>query len=319
MRPQDQILLHQWIDSQSNLPTITLALGENRENDPLSEFCNRLQAVSPDLKVKRDADELFPAPALIIGRHQNIAYQAVPEGKVLEPFLAALSASVAPIEPAAGSIGERLEQIKHPMQLKLYIARQCPHCPKAVGALLPLAASSPLVRLTIIDAQMFTKKSEADQVRSVPTLIMDDRFRWTGHVDVAEILKLGIERDPAGMSADSLKQILETGEAERAAAMMIEQSEVFPALVELLIHPRWSVRLGAMVTVEYLADEAPTLAADLAQTLWQRFENLPAQVQGDVVHVLSLSNSPSAHAYLQTIAKGAYDQIVVEAAKEALE
>jgi glutaredoxin len=318
MQPQDQRLIRKWIASQGDLPTITLALDENQDSASLSDFCNRLQAVSPDLKIKKDRDEPFTAPALIIGHHQNIAYQAVPEGKVLEPFLAALSNS-APVEPAAGSYQERLEQIKHPLQLRLYIARQCPHCPKAVGALLPLAASSPLVRLAIIDAQLFTEKAEADQVRSVPTLIMDDRFRWTGNVDVAEILKLGVERDPAGMSADSLRQILESGEAAHAAAMMVEQNEIFPALMELLIHPRWSVRLGAMVTVEYLADEAPGLAADLALSLWQRFENLPAQVQGDVVHVLSISRSPSAHAYLQAIVKGAYDQDVVEAAREALE
>ncbi|MEJ2038023.1 MAG: thioredoxin family protein [Desulfosarcinaceae bacterium] len=319
MTPQDQIILHRWMASRDNLPTIVLAPGEEQDGSALAEYCDQLQKQAPGLTVKKDTDESFQAPAIIIGPNRNIAFQAVPAGKLLEPFLSALSPADPPPDAPAGSGEKRLAQLRHPLQLKLYVAMQCPHCPKVVSALLPLAAASALVRLTVIDAQMFGRKAAADQVKSVPTLIMDDHYRWTGQVDTAEIVKLGIERDPSSMSADSLKQILEAGEAPRAAAMMMEQGKVFPALMDLLTHSHWSVRLGAMVTVEYLAEEAPDLTADLARSLWQRFEDLSDQVQGDVVHVLSLSPSPAAKAYLKSIAKGPYDQEVVEAAREALE
>jgi hypothetical protein len=319
MIPQDKTIVEKWKTMQNRPPTFILASNQDPPGLSLIEFCDALQALLPELKIKKDTDEPFQAPALIVGRNQNVAFQALPAGKILEPFLEAISTADTPSKPLPEKIASRLEQLSHPMQLKLYIAQQCPHCPQVVKKLLPLVQATALARLTIIDAQLFLDKSKGDQIRSVPTLILDDCFRWTGQVDLAEILELGVKRDPSAMSADSLKQILEAGEAPRAAGMMIEQATIFPALVDLLIHPRWSVRLGAMVTAEYLAEETPDLVAELAQILWRRFDRLPAQTQGDVVHVIGLLKSDATQNYLKSITAGDYDQEVIEAAREALE
>lgn len=138
-------------------------------------------------------------------------------------------------------------------------------------------------------------------------------------MDLKEILTLCVQRDPSQLSAASLRQLIEDGQAGRLAQMMIDANTLFPALVELLTHERWSVRLGAMVTAEYLADEAPPLALDLATRLWDRFADFTDPVKGDVLHVIGQVNSDITRGYLNSVLSGNYDESVKEAAAEALE
>jgi HEAT repeat protein len=150
-------------------------------------------------------------------------------------------------------------------------------------------------------------------------LILDDDLRWNGQIDIQEVIRQCIQRDPAKLSVASLRQLLENGEAPRAADLMITRNELFPALIDLIADERWSVRLGAMVTAEYLADQSPTLAARLLTPLSERFARLAEPVQGDVVHVLGQIRSDATAAFLKSVATGPYAESVREAAAEALE
>jgi hypothetical protein len=113
--------------------------------------------------------------------------------------------------------------------------------------------------------------------------------------------------------------MLESGEASRVADIMIAQQAVFPAFCELLVHERWSVRLGAMVAAEYLVEEDPLLAADLAAALISHFENASVQAQGDASYLMGLIRSPSALDHLRAVTCGPYDPMVKDAAAEALQ
>jgi HEAT repeat protein len=153
----------------------------------------------------------------------------------------------------------------------------------------------------------------------VPLLIVDDRYRWSGLPDIDEILTICLNRDPKVMSTDSLRRIIEAGDAGDAAQMMIDAGDIFPALIQLLTDEKWSVRLGAMVTVEYLADGAPELADSLIEPLWKDFAGHAPQVQGDVAHVLGSIGSQKAKLIIGEIVDGSFDEEVIEAAKEALD
>ena len=318
MTPQDTQSIQTWSSGIDILPRIVLASDKSDAGQQLSGFCDRLAALLPALKVKKDNDDPFRSPAILIGKDQNIAYQAVPGGKELPPFLEALSAAAGKGLSLDPGLAQQLKELSLPVMLKLYIAQQCPHCPLVAHQLVAIASANPNIRLAVIDAQLFERESQTDQIRSVPTVIMDDQLRWTGQVDTAEIVKLGTQRDPSKMSAASLRQILEAGDAPRAAQMMLDKKTIFPALVDLLVHPRWSVRLGAMVTVEYLAEDASDLASQLAELLWQRFDGLDEQIQGDVANALGLTQSAAARTYLNTVAAGPYGDDVKEAARDAL-
>ncbi len=297
---------------------IVLAQGKQAIGERLSLFCGQLQKEMPDVTIKRDSDIPFGDPVMVIGRHANIAYYTLPTGKFLPLFLDALDTGQEADLPSAGETETAASPLDLPAGLKLYVADQCPHCPGMLGQIQALANTTPMIRLQVINAALFPEMAQADKIKSVPTLILDDRFRWTGRVDAAEVLNICANRNPADLSADSLRQLIEDGQAAQVAEMMMESGQVFPALIDLLTHPRWSVRLGAMVTAEYLADESPALAIDLCRSLWQTFSDIAPQAQGDVTHIFGLIDDDTTRRYLQSIVGDDFEKAVREAAQEAL-
>jgi glutaredoxin len=315
MNSHDEQTIREWALRQTVVTTIMTARGQGAADAPLAAFCERFKALVPDVRVRNAPEESFRVPAMIIGRHANIAYQAVPEGKELPPFLEALSAAVAPELPQSE---KPLTAMVLPAELTLFISMQCPHCPHSVRQLTALAESSPRLRVSIVDGVLFDQEAKVHAIRSVPTLILDNRMRWVGRIDMDEVLNQCTRRDPADLSPGSLRQMLEAGDAGPAAALMVQNNKIFPALLELLMHERWSVRLGAMVTMEYLTDQAPLLAARAVKPLWERFSQASESVQGDVVHVLGQIDSEVAVFCLQQIAAGKFADSVKQAAAEEL-
>ena len=320
LTPQDEKMIREWpFPSSAPSPAVILASDSTENSHRMADFCDRLRSFLPRIKIKKETDIPFEKPAMIVGKHRNIAYQAAPAGKILRNFLTALTDDGSSPQNVDTPVEALLQKIDLPVLLKLYVAEQCPHCPGVMQQLQAMAVAHSNIRLIIIQADAFAASAQKDDVRSVPTLILDDQFRWTGPVDLHELLTLCIERNPADLSSASLRQIIEDGNAERVAEMMVNSGQVFPGLVNLLTHPRWSVRLGAMVTVEYLADQSPALAVRLSDLLWREFRDLPDQVQGDIVHVLGEIASPVNKERLHHIAGGTYEASVKATAAEVLE
>ena len=113
--------------------------------------------------------------------------------------------------------------------------------------------------------------------------------------------------------------MIEEGDAEGVAAMMMERGKIFPAFVELLIHPRWSVRLGAMVAFETLAEEGIELAGQVVDPLTAAFGNADDSVKGDILHVLGEARNQAALPFLKRVVDAGYDEEVRSAAQEAVE
>jgi hypothetical protein len=317
--PQDIEIIRKFHLQQDQAPVITLSAGTEAIGRQMSRFCDELRQLNPLIKLKKDSDIPFQEPVMVIGRHNNIAYHAVPTGKLLHLFLQALIEDSRKQEDELGEdLAHQLSQLNLPVALKSYVATQCPHCPDAVWRLQMLASGSSMIRLRIINAELFPEWTQADQIRSVPTIILDDQFRWSGNLQLKELLTMSLERDPSQLSSASLRQIIEDGDAQRVANMMVESGQVFTALVELLTHERWSVRLGAMVAAEYLADQAPSLALELSDQLWRCFSDIAEQTQGDVLHVIGQVKSQKTRSYLEKVISGSYGITVKEAAFEIL-
>lgn len=318
MTPHDIEIVRNHHFHDSSQAIITLSKGKGDIGEQLSRFCDELKLLVPHITVKKDSDISFKEPVMVVGRHKNIAYYAIPTGKILPLFIDALDNTGANEKGQTDDLEKALKHIDLPATLKLYVADLCPHCPQAIQQIQNLAAATPLMRLQIINAELFTEMAQIDQIRSVPTLVLDSQFRWTGQINPREIIKICTNRDPSQLSADSLRQLVEEGDAPRLATMMAQSDQIFPAFIELLTHQRWSVRLGAMVTAEYLADEVPELALALCRLLWDRFADFAPQIQGDVTHLFGLVDSDATRGHLKSIATGAYEGEVKEAAADVL-
>lgn len=290
---------------------------EHKLADRFEEFCAELSRLLPKLQIKKGQETPDSPPRILL--KSNLRYQAVPTGAELAPFLEAVKAHCANSIPISEDIKRHLDKNCLPAELALYIAPQCTYCPTVVRQLFPIPMASEQLQLTIIDVTLFPEMGQADDIRAVPTLLLDKQFRWIGSVPLEEMVDMIVTRDPLSLGAESLGQMLKNGDAGDLAAMMVKKGRIFPTFYELVTHEKWPVRLGAMVAVEEIVAKSPKLAIEMLNPLWDRFHSVADQVKGDILHVIGEIGSATAVKELGTVLNGAYDTEIKEAAKEALE
>ena len=287
------------------------------DDNRFREFCEGLSRSIPLVRIDSLASDPAVGPAIGVG--DRVVYRAIPEGREMEPFLQLLAARSTAAPDPPKSVRKAVDAITVPADIKVYISPECPFCPKAVAEILTAGIQCDRIRVTIIDGTLFPDLAAADAVRTVPTVILDDRFRWSGDTDTGEILRMMSERDPSTLGAASLTNMLGNGEAERVARMMLEADRIFPALIDLLIDERWPVRLGAMVTVEMLAESNRKLAARIIAPLWERFPEAPDPAKGDILHVFQETDCRGAENLFKSVVDGPYSEEVRAAAAEGIE
>lgn len=303
-----------WSTRYPGKTELRLVSTEDSRTAELKQFCELLAEYAPGIRIVTEtaaSDGELP----FIEIRQTLRYRAVPLGRELGPFLEALEAEGS--QPSV-LLKKYMDRIRIPIFLRLHIARQCPFCPETVRQILPLTGCGEMIRLTVVDAELFPEISAADQIRSVPTLVLDEIFRWTGAVRPEEIAQILADRDPACLRADSLEQMLKEGKAVRLAEMMGERGMIFPAFPDLLCHEKWPVRLGAMVVAETLAESSAHLLTGLTGPLWEKFAHADEKVRGDILYVIGISGSTEDISRLEEIQKGEVSADMREAAAEAI-
>lgn len=297
--------------------TIDLIESEHSNYAAFKEFCNNLSNLAPGVTVKKDRESLKEPPQIVI--RNRLRYQTIPAGHELQPFLEALTA-IGSDPPAIDETAKaRLKKDRLPATLTLFIAPQCTFCPAVVRQLIPLPLIDDKIQLVIIDGTLFPEIAEANKISAVPTLLLDEQFRWTGSVPLEEIINTINTRDPASLGAASLENILKEGQASHLTAMMLNDNKIYPAFYDLLIHHKWPVRLGAMVVMEEIAAQNPVMASEVIDFLWDRFHQLPDQVRGDILYMFGEIQDRRAVKWLEEVLGGEYTAEVKEAASEALE
>lgn len=312
-----------WNTRQTENTDINLVTAESSQLTELNRFCKELSRYAAKIKVTKidaqsDNSRHLKKPHIRV--NSSLDYYAVPLGKELEPFLAALNIDNTEI---LNSIKKKIESIDKTVNLDLYIARQCPFCPAIVKALLPLCTSKN-IHLNIIDAGFYPEISQADNIRSVPCLILNNEFqkeqhRWTGSFKIEEVLDFLTEVDPLNLSAESMEAMLNQGSAGQLAQMMIDKGRVFPKFLKLLASEKWSVRLGAMVTIETIIESDNNLVSDIIPDLWDIFSEADESVQGDILYIIGISGSSDNLAELKKLLKENYPDEVKDAAIEAVD
>jgi hypothetical protein len=184
---------------------------------------------------------------------------------------------------------------------------------------MPLASAGPRIRLTIIDAGLFPEAAEQRGIQAVPTLVLDGQYRWTGAIVLDEVITLLATRDPTAMGPAALERMLKDGDARRLARMMADRNTVFPALIKLLCHDQWPVRLGAMVAVEELDAMAPDLGRQAIDAVLDRFGAVSDQVKGDILFLCGEAGKRSLVPRIRAVLQAGASIEVKTAAEEALE
>ncbi|OQX62959.1 MAG: hypothetical protein B5M56_04530 [Desulfococcus sp. 4484_241] len=310
-------IITEWAAGLTGTVEVGLDFSGTHEGKQLDEFCRCLEDAAPLVTVVRDQAANNREPCIRAG--SNITYQAVPSGKELELFLGVLSGGPSPGKGGRLAEGGFAERIKSPVALDVYISAACPFCPTVVAEFLEVAGSLPFICLNVVDGLLFRDKSEQAQVKSVPTVVLDGRFRWTGKVDPSEVLDVAASGKDAELGFETLKSIIGSGNAEEAARMMIERGEIYPAFFDILTDSLWPVRLGAMVVFEYIAaSRDDRLIRRVVDGLWERFGSLPDEVKADMIQMLGESGHTLAMERIRSLFAGSCTGIVRDAVKEVL-
>jgi hypothetical protein len=317
MTSEEERRIREWNSELSSNIQISLLVTEDQRSREFLGFCENLTRLAPRIQVAQEEGEPNEAPAIQVGH--ALRYHAIPLGTELGPFLEALSVSDQRASSISMSVQDHLEKIELPALLRLYVSQQCPFCPQAVRHIIPLLTVNEFIRLTIVDCALFPEMAKSNQIQSVPTLLLDEQFRWTGSFRLEEVVEIMTSRDPAKLGALSLERMLKEGNAARLAQMMLDNEEFFPAFFDLLTHNKWPVRLGAMVAMEEITRRNPQLAAQVIDPLWERFHDVEDPVKGDIIHVLGESGDHRVVPRVEMILGGEYHAEVKEAAREALE
>ena len=308
--------IEEWRHGLKNDILLQLSIKDSEAGRQISAFCTELADLVPEISLKNIRDEDLSISGIMIGR--NIIYCAVPVSNEFVPFLDALSPVASAINDIPHKLQSALLKIKTPAMLKIYISPHCTFCPRAVTQCLTLARANPVIEITVIDGSLYPEQAARDKIRSVPTLILDDSFRWTGSIDLEELINVIAERDPMLLGAETFKNIIHDGRAEEVADMMFARGQVFPAFLDLITDTKWTVRLGAMAAYAYLADRSPGLCNKVNVDLCDRFMDLDYTVQGDVIFLLGESGDRSVIPFLDSIIKGNFAPEVIEAALDAM-
>lgn len=285
-----------WHKSLTGKISITLLTNRRTESSAFSALAGQLTGLAPNLEIKQEKKETG-LPGFVLA--SNILFHAFPMEKELPVFLNGLLQISTPQTAPPNTPNNAPGRIDIPVRLRLYIALACPHCPGMVEKLIPLALQNPNIFLEIIDGSLFPDIAQKDNVMAAPCLIWDDNLRWTGDVHSDEIIEMITQKDPSQLSPATLQTVLEQGDAAWITRQMIEKQAIFDGFTALLLHDTWSVRLGAMVVVEELAQEDAGLAKTLTLPLISAFDNSDIPVQGDILYALGESGDRETLAWIR--------------------
>ncbi len=317
MNPKDKERILRFKDGVASSATLKIKTDDSRPGQTIKGFCDAFSTLLPNIRFKKDNDMDTDMPGFLI--EPNILYHLAPTDRELEPFLNLISDPEKQMDRISPSVKKALTGLKIPAFLTLFVTTNCPHCPEAANLVLGLAGCSANIRLSVIDGGLFPDVVDQKKIRSAPTLILDDQFRWSGRMDPDEVVQMMIQRDPSQLGAGALKGMIEDGNAGMVADMMLENNQIFPAFIDLLVHDKWPVRLGAMVAFETLAETRIQLARAVAEPIWKRFDRVDETVKGDILHVMGESGNADFAPELKTVLDGPFGADVKEAAMEALE
>lgn len=214
-------------------------------------------------------------------------FQMIPEEKELDPFLGLLSA-VAEGNSSGLSypVKEKLLEIRQPSPMEIFISTMCPNCHAVMERLTRLPLANPLIKVRAIDGTLFYEQARERSVRAVPTVFLADGQRFVGQVRTEDVVDGLVHGDPSRMSAEVFAGMIHAGDAEALAEMMVERGQVFPGVVELLAGEEFSLRLGAIVALEWVGEASPELALKALDELWPRVDGVSLTVRGDIVYLV---------------------------------
>lgn len=163
--------------------------------DETVSFMEEIESISDKihlkkLDIKNDADtaksygvEMVPSIVLLDKDEKfvGIKFNGIPAGHEINSFIPALLEVSGAGEKLPDSFNEKIESLKSPVNIKVFVTLSCPHCAGAVQKAHKLALESPMIDAEMIEAQTFGEISNKFNVSSVPKIVINDKYEFVGN------------------------------------------------------------------------------------------------------------------------------------------
>lgn len=167
-------------------------LGENLMEfmTEFSELSDKLSYESLEYQKSNPSDEVKKydierAPAFLVldseGNDKNMRFYGLPSGYEINAFLSAVIEQSGAEEELPEELIKRIQAIKEPMNIKVFVTMSCPHCPGAVQKAHKIAMLNPLVKAEMIGADIFNEVSSEYRVSSVPQITINETETFLGN------------------------------------------------------------------------------------------------------------------------------------------
>lgn len=281
MNNQDMNKINRWLNHNNKELNMDFIYCNDIQGNLIKNSIEEISKVSDriHIKIKKDGD----CKESFLSAKPNIVIKGEIKDKILEILFDIIDDRGADKLQKYTEISKR---ITTPLFLKLYVAPNCPHCPLVARELSLLSIINSNINIEIIDGLLFPGKAENDAIRSVPTLIFNENFRWVGQVQMSDVVEVLTNIDPENLSSRSIQTMIEAGKANAVAKLMLDEGIVFNSLFDLLVNEKWSVRLGAMVVAEEIGHSDKLIANQLIENLWNRYDTVGDSVKGDIVYLI---------------------------------
>ncbi|MCF8063270.1 MAG: thioredoxin family protein [Deltaproteobacteria bacterium] len=309
--------LRRWGGALAGPVDIGLVRSTDRRTEPFAAFCEALHRAVPAVGVYEEEAEGDRLPAIRIG--DSWTFHMVPEAKELAPFLDLLARVAAGDPGLPAGLAEKLRAVNVPSLIDLYVTTQCPNCPAVMNRIASFPLVNARIALRIVDGLLFPEMARKQAVRAVPTVLLSDGIRFTGQVRAEEVADGLLNGDPAQMGAEAFARMIHAGDAEGLAGMMIERGQVFPGVLDLVAGDLFSLRLGAMVAMETIGEQAPELALKALEPLWNRMEGADLSARGDIAYLIGELGDESWRPRLETLLTQTPEPELQDAIRDALE
>ncbi len=135
-----------------------------------------------------DADQRTPAMGLYKdGTYTGVAYYGVPGGKEMNSFILGCYNVAGPGQPMDRWSGKKLTKLKQNANMQIFVSLACHHCAATVISAQHLAACSPKLTATMIDANLYPDLVQKYQIERVPMVVINGERTLLGEKNMEEL------------------------------------------------------------------------------------------------------------------------------------
>lgn len=122
------------------------------------------------------------------GVYKGVKFNGIPAGHEINSFISAILEMSGLSYQLPSDVLKRIEKIKKPVNIKVFVTLSCPHCPGAVQSAHRLAMLNSNVVGEMIEAQTFYDFSSKYNVSGVPKIVINDKYELLGNQPIEAFL-----------------------------------------------------------------------------------------------------------------------------------